>query len=177
MAPLIPIAVKLAAFVPSILKMFNGSDKDVALASHVVGIAQAITGTTDQPPEAALEVLNANPDKVLEFRASIAAQQVDMEKAYLVDRQDARDHDVDVRKLNDGHNRRADYMVALDVIGLIACLLVLIFFRQNLPGEVVGILSTIIGIFGACLRDAHQFEFGSSRSSKDKDEIISRMTK
>jgi len=69
-------------------------------------------------------------------------------------------------------NVRADVMVALDVIGLVACLLVLCLFRTSLPGEAVGIISTIAGIFGACLRDAHQFEFGSSRGSKDKDEAL-----
>ena len=54
-------------------------------------------------------------------------------------------------------------------VGLLTCLGTLIGFRGGeLPGEVVGIVSTISGIFGACLRDAFQFEFGSSRSSQDK---------
>ena len=58
------------------------------------------------------------------------------------------------------------------VLGLIACLLVLAFFKQSIPGEVVDIVSTIAGIFGACLRDAFQFEFGSSRGSREKDAIL-----
>lgn len=63
-------------------------------------------------------------------------------------------------------------MVLFDAAGLVACLLVLTFFRQNIPGEVVGLLSTIAGIFGLCLRDAHQFEFGSSRGSREKDILL-----
>jgi hypothetical protein len=63
-------------------------------------------------------------------------------------------------------------MVAAAAVGLISCLLVLVFFRKDIPGEAVGIISTVAGIFGACLRDAYQFEFGSSRGSKEKDALI-----
>lgn len=34
------------------------------------------------------------------------------------------------------------------------------------------LLSGIAGIFGACLRDAFQFEFGSSRGSREKGAIL-----
>lgn len=37
-------------------------------------------------------------------------------------------------------------------------------------GVVLAQLSTINSYFGLCLRDAHQFEFGSSRGSRTKDE-------
>ena len=79
-----------------------------------------------------------------------------------------------MRELSGGKNTRADVMVGGAVLGLVSCLLVLVFFRQEVPGEVVGIVSTIAGIFGACLRDAFQFEFGSSRGSKEKDELLAR---
>jgi hypothetical protein len=70
---------------------------------------------------------------------------------------------------------RRNWMVALDVVGLIACLAVLTFFRKEIPGEVVGLLSTIAGIFGLCLRDAHQWEFGSSKGSKEANERNERL--
>ncbi len=70
---------------------------------------------------------------------------------------------------------RADLMVLGDVIGLVACLVVLTFFRKDIPGEVVGLLSTVASIFGLCLRDAHQFEFGSSRGSREKNAVINQM--
>lgn len=174
MGPLIPIAMELAQFVPSIIKLLTGSDKAADVADKVVGIAQAVTDASDGP--AALAMIKADPNKILEFQQAMAAQQLDMEKAYLADRGDARSRDVELHKLGFS-NRRADIMVALDAAGLIACLAVLVFFRSSLPGEVVGILSTIAGIFGACLRDAHQFEFGSSRSSQQKDAIITNLTK
>lgn len=70
---------------------------------------------------------------------------------------------------------RADIMVVGAVLGLISCLACLVWFRTGLPGEAVGIISTVAGIFGACLRDAFAFEFGSSRSSRDKDSTIHEM--
>jgi hypothetical protein len=139
----------------------------------VVDIAKTVTGT--ESGDTALTAIQADPNKALEFRQAIAVQRADLEKAYLSDVQNARERDVDLHKTGFS-NRRADVMVALDVAGLIACLVVLVFFRARLPGEVVGILSTIAGIFGACLRDAHQFEFGSSRSSQAKDATISRLS-
>lgn len=70
-------------------------------------------------------------------------------------------------------NLRLNIMVACAAAGLVLCMLILTSYRGNLPGEVVGIISTVSGIFGACLKDAYSFEFGSSRGSKDKDEKIS----
>ena len=69
-------------------------------------------------------------------------------------------------------NRRLNIMVIGAVFGLVFCLLMLTFYKDDLPGEVVGIISTVSGIFGSCLKDAYSFEFGSSRGSKDKDDKI-----
>jgi hypothetical protein len=175
MAPLlIPIAMQLAQYAPSIIKLLTGSDKAAEVAGAVVGVAQAVTGTSS--PQEALAAIQADPQKVLDFQQAMAAQQIDLEKAYLADRQDARDRDVGLAKLG-RRIARADIMVALDVVGLIACLLVLCFFRSAIPPEAVGLISTIAATFGLCLRDAHQFEFGSSRSSQAKDSTINNLTK
>jgi len=171
----ITVAMALAQFAPWLTKLLTGSDKAAEVAGKVVTVAQAVTGAPT--PSAALAAIQADPSKVLEFQQAIAAQQIDLEKAYLEDRADARAHDIGVRKLDGGRNHRADVMVGLDVVGLISCLAVLVVFKGQLPGEVVGIVSTVAGIFGACLRDAHQFEFGTSRSSQNKDEIISNLSK
>lgn len=72
-----------------------------------------------------------------------------------------------------GRNKRLGVMVICAVFGLLICLVLLTVCRGNLSGEVVGIVSTISGIFGACLKDAYSFEFGSSRGSREKDERIS----
>jgi hypothetical protein len=94
------------------------------------------------------------------------------DKAEIAGAQEARLRDVELRKMAGGKNTRADALVAGAVIILLACLIVLVFFRSDIPGEAVGIISTIAGIAGTCLRDAFQFEFGSSRGSKEKDAIL-----
>ncbi|MDR1361860.1 MAG: hypothetical protein LBJ16_01430 [Holosporaceae bacterium] len=70
-------------------------------------------------------------------------------------------------------NKRLNIMVVGAALGLVFCLLMLTSYKGDLSGEVVGIISTVSGIFGACLKDAYSFEFGSSRGSKDKDDKIS----
>ena len=70
-------------------------------------------------------------------------------------------------------NKRLNIMIICAAAGLVLCVLILTSYKGSLPGEVVGIISTVSGIFGACLKDAYSFEFGSSRGSKDKDDKIS----
>lgn len=170
----VSLALALAQFAPSLIKFFTGSDKAADVAGKVIDIAKTVTGAPSG--DAALEVLKADPAKVLEFQQAAMANDADLTRAFLADVQNARARDIELHKVGFG-NRRADVMVALDVLGLIACLLVLVLYRERLPGEVVGLLSAISGIFGACLRDAHQFEFGSSRSSQIKDATIAQITK
>ncbi len=70
-------------------------------------------------------------------------------------------------------NVRADVMVGADVIGLIACITATVVMHLNgtLDGTVSTLLATFGSYFGLSLRDAHQFEFGSSRGSRNKDAI------
>lgn len=168
----ISLALALAQFAPSLIKFLTGSDKVADVAGKVIDIAKTVTGAPDGT--AALEALKADPAKVIEFQQAAMLNDSDLTKAFLADVQNARARDIELHKTGFG-NRRADVMVALDVLGLIACLLVLVLYREKLPGEVVGLLSAISGIFGACLRDAHQFEFGSSRSSQVKDATINKL--
>lgn len=167
------IALALAQFAPSIMRFLGAGSSSVDTAQKVVDIAQGMTGA--KTPEDALLAIRANAELAQAFNLAVLAADKELELAYLADRQDARQRDVAF--INAGRtNKRADLMVLFDVIGLIACLVVLSLFRKEIPGEVVGLLSTIAGIFGLCLRDAHQFEFGSSRSSRDKDSVISQMS-
>lgn len=170
----ITIAMGLAQFAPQVLKWITGSDKAADAAGAVVEIAQQVTGKGSG--DDAFQALKADPALVLQFRQAIAAQEADLDKAYLADIQNARSRDVDLHK-SGYRNTRADVMVLLDVIGLIACLVVIAMFRAQLPGEVVGLLTAIAANFGACLRDAHQFEFGSSRSSREKDATLASIAK
>lgn len=71
-------------------------------------------------------------------------------------------------------NPRANLLVVADVVGLIACLvaLVVLALENKLDAATGTALGTFAGFFGLGLRDAHQFEFGSSRGSRDKDAML-----
>ncbi|APW37176.1 hypothetical protein RD110_08155 [Rhodoferax koreense] len=172
-----PITIGLALasqFAPQLIKYFSNSDTAATVAGQVIDIAKTVTGKGT--PDEAATALQADPTLALQFKTAVLASETDLEKAYLADRADARARDVDLAKLG-RRNVRADIMVFLDVVGLIACLVVLIFYKEKIPGEAVGLISTIAATFGLCLRDAHQYEFGSSRSSANKDLTITNLTR
>ena len=153
----ITIALGLAQVAPSLMKYFGAGEKPVAIAEQVVALAQTVTGKGDG--QEALAALQGDPTLAHEFRMAVLKADAEIEAAYLNDRADARKRDVALAQAG-YKNKRADLMVAIDAIGLVSCLIVLALFREQIPGEVVGLLSSIAGIFGVCLRDAHQFEFG-----------------
>ena len=176
----ITLAFGLAQFAPQIIKWITGSDKAADAATAVVDVAKKVTGRDDGA--AAVEALKADPSLVMQFRQALAAQEADLDKAYLADRQDARKRDVSLAQAG-VHNTRANAMVAMDAIGLVLGLggmLLLGWFKvhsaeaisEGVFGALLAQLSTITSYFGLCLRDAHQFEFGSSRSSMQKTDLL-----
>lgn len=120
----------------------------------------AITGTKD--PKEALERLEADNALVIQLE-EMAQKEMQI---HLENTKDARNRDIEMRKL--GHkNQRADIMVGVAFICL--CFMIwAIWSKDNIPGEILSIFTMAIGAVLKMLSDAFQFEFGSSRSSKDK---------
>lgn len=172
-APLIQAALTLAELVPSITRWFSDDKAKTGtserIARKVVDIAKNVTGAGDTV--AALRALEKDPALLIRFQQAVLRLDHDLEQAFLADRQDARNRDI--AYITSGrYNVRADIMVIAAALGLMGCLGSLAYFREWLPGEAVGIISTIAGIFGSCLKDAYAFEFGSSRGSKTKDAAV-----
>lgn len=168
--PLVPAAIAIATeFGPSLVRWLTGSDKAEEVAEKIATVAQEVTGTGS--PDAALTKLRADPQLVAQFQIRCKEIEADLDKAYLADRQDARKMAVEVVKA--GGFDRKNAMIVGDVIGLVVCICVLVYVPE-LPGEVRGIISTIAGFFGLGLRDAHQFEFGSSRGSQEKNDLLAK---
>jgi hypothetical protein len=165
--------MQLATFAPSIIKWITGSDKDEEVAADVVGIAQAITGTGDA--DAALAAIKADPNKVLEFQLAIAAQKADLDKAYLADVADARARDVALRQ-SGGSNLRANILAFLAVSGLVLC--VWFIARDTaLPERAVNAIMFVAGQLANAVMMVYAFEFGSSRGSKEKDNLLAGFTR
>lgn len=168
--PFMTAALALADLVPMMTKWFskdgpqNGSGE--MIASQVVELAKKVTGQADSL--SAIEFLKQDTKTLVEFQHAVMKLDKDLETAYLGDKQNARARDMAFIQAG-RHNIRADIMVVSAALGLALCLFTLTAYDENLPGEAVGIISTVAGIFGACLKDAYSFEFGSSRGSKTKD--------
>lgn len=161
-------ALGLAEFAPLVARMLGGENAQ-AVATKVVAVAKQVTQTNT--PEDATKALYANAQLVSDFQKEVIRLDAEFEIQLLKDRQSARERDIAIAQVG-RRNTRADIMVVSVALGLITCLCTLITYNLQLPGEAVGIISTIAGIFGSCLKDAFAFEFGSSRSSQQKDMVI-----
>lgn len=167
--PLIGIAMSLAAeFAPGLIRKLAG-DGAADVAEQVVGLAQAATGANT--PEDALEGLRANPESVLAFKSKAADLEVRLEEAYLKDRQNARTRDVELHKAG-YHNWRADIMLGMAFICLITIIVLSWQGRLDMPDQVFALLNMAAGLLLGMIKDAFQFEFGSSRGSKDKSAAL-----
>ena len=167
--PLISAALLFAPFVPKIID-FLGEDDSTQVAKKTVLLAKEIT-QCDSPQEA-LEKLWEQPDLQEAFIQNITQFLSLQEELHLENLRSARNRDVILSSL--GVHKRADIMVICASVGLVFCVIALSLFKESLSGEVTGIISTICGIFGSCLKDAFGFEFGSSRGSREKDLIITK---
>lgn len=163
------LALALANIAPSLMRFFGAGEKPIAVAEHAIELAKTVAGVADG--DAALAVLQDDPERAHAYRIAVLAADGELESMFLADRKDARARDLALHQAG-YRNTRADLMVIGDVIGLIACLVVLTYFRKDISGEAVTILTSIASLFGFCLRDAHQFEFGSSRGSREKDLLL-----
>lgn len=170
---MIPIALSLAAqFAPDIIKYFTKSDTAAAVAGQVIGIAQTVTGTNT--PEEADASLKADPALAMQFKIAVMANDADLEKSFLADRQDARKRDVAMTQAG-RYNYRADVLAILAVGGLVFCMY-LIATNAGLEERSVNAIMFVAGVLAAAVRDVFSFEFGSSRGSKEKDEIIAKQS-
>lgn len=171
--PLLAVAQSLTEIVPLMAKWLSGSESEET-ARKIVAMAHSITGEKD--PSSLLHALKTNPKLLIDFQEATLKLNHDLEMAEYKDRDSARLRDIALAQAGRS-NLRADIMVISAALGLVACLITITLYRLTLPGEAVGIISTIAGIFGSCLKDAYTFEFGSSRGSKLKDsKLTSLMT-
>lgn len=169
----ITVAMGLAQFAPQIIKWITGSDKAADAASKVVEVAQVVTGK--QTGEDALAALNADPNAVIAFRQALAAQEAELDKAFLADVQSARERDAKLRESGQ-RNYRADFMFLLAVI-VVGVLTWLVWRSGDLSEYTKGVFTLVLGRFLGYLDSIFNFEFGSTRSNKTKDTTIEQLSR
>lgn len=164
----ISLAMGFAQFVPSIIKWLSDSDSAEATAEKVVNIAKSVTKETKA--EDALIALELDPALVSKLRVEMLTLEKELDSLYLKDKANARDRDIAF--LDKGmHNYRADILAFLAVGGLVMCVW-FIARDTNMPERATNAIMFVSGALISAVRDVYSFEFGSSRGSKEKDELL-----
>lgn len=164
---LIPAAIGLATqFGPGLVRLLAG-DKAGEVAEQVVSVAQEMTGAQD--PDHAMAILEQNPELAAQVRMKYAEIELEYERMHLQDVQDARSRDVRLAEMGQT-NWRAHLMVGLAFLTLITC--ITLVATLDLNETVRAMLNTLAGGVLGLLGLAFNFEFGSSRGSKDKDVLM-----
>lgn len=177
MAPIIMAAGIIAQHVlPALVGKFSGK-KGEAIARAVVDSAAAATGIavrTDADgavadAESAAARLAHDPALLVQFRARLLDHSEVLERIAADDRRDARARDVAMRAAHGLFaNWRAD-MLALGALLLLWRIIeALLGGQAPIDGAVRDAVMMLFGAVIALVKDVYQFEFGSSRGSKDK---------
>lgn len=160
MIPLIPALMALAQFVPAITRWVSG-DNAGPIAETIATVAQTVTGSTSVGE--AIQRIQAEPEKQRAFQLALQDRADELERAYLVDRQSARDRDAKIQVAT-GRNMRGDLLAGLAVAGFFAVLLFLFYGPEISSGErdlVMVMVGTLLGI----IKDVYGFEFGTSKDA------------
>lgn len=170
----VAIALSLAKLaLPPLARFLTGDEKAEKVAETVVQVAQQVTGVQD--PEEALKQLQE--DRALlsqyqmrlleheEFKTRLEAEQWEKEfQGHMANVADARDRDIEVRKVSAGRNVRAD-LLAYGAVGIFAGIIWRMLSAPLPHGVDANLLFFIIGQFMGIVVTIYSFEFGSSQGS------------
>lgn len=173
MIPLIPIAMQLAQFAPSIIKLLSGSDKAEEVAGKVVEVAQAMTGTST--PQAAVAAMQADPQKMLDFQLAVSAQQMEWERMYLVDVQSARSLQISALTQEDKFSKRFVYYFAMAwSLFAMVYFTAVTFIEINTEGG-QRVADTILGVLiSSVVGGIFAFFYGSTKGSEAKSALLAQ---
>lgn len=173
-APIIPIALALAEFAPTLLRYFGVGAESASVAEKVADIARTVTGAAT--PEDALAAIKASSEAQERFRTAVMQNDTDLQRMYLDDRKDARGRDIEFIRAG-RQNVRADVMVAIAFVAVIVICWLLAAKGVDANSAAGGFLIAVGGMFARNIGTAFDFEFGSSRSSSDKTAALEEMLK
>lgn len=168
----ISLALGLSQFVPAIAKWVTGSDKAADVASKVIDVAKAVTGTTDAT--AAVAAIQADPNKVLEFQQAMQSQQIDLEKAYLADMDSARKMQIAALSQDDVFSKRFVYYFASAWSIFAMAYFSMVTFTE-IPVANQRASDTILGVLiGTVLVGIFHYLFGSTMGSLAKTKLMAQ---
>lgn len=179
--PLIAAALApvLASAAPALLGRLMGEGGE-AVGEAAVSAVEAVTGIQIATPadgRRAAELLEADPKLLADLQVRLAEIGLREIEAHNADRADARARDVALG----GENRRADVMLIAAFVAVVAIAVVLAATawappgRESEVGTLTGFLTGIGGMFARNIGSAFDFEFGSSRGSREKTGALERL--
>ncbi len=170
---MLPITAILAAakYAPDILKWMGVGKSVQDVATKAVDIAMSVTG--EKTAESAMDALDKNPELVLAYQKMIADQDLAYEAGYLKDKADARARDIALSATPHG-NVRANWLCAFACLTIFSILFIVIYppIASQLSEFAKGALSTILGGMLTQLWNIYSFEYGTTRRSREKSDIM-----
>lgn len=168
----VSIALALANFAPSLIKLITGSDKAADVAGKVIDVAKVVTGTSTGAE--ALAAVQVDPEKARSFQLAVSAQEMDWQRMYLTDTQDARKRDIELTK-GGNPNYRANVMAALAGMTVLVCLMVTVW-NSDMDDFAKATLTLITGRALGWVEQVFNFEYGTNRASQKKDDTINKLS-
>jgi len=167
-----PILLALANLAPLLTKYIGGSDSTVG---KVVTAASEIATTIAGAPtvEEAIVKISSDPEKLAQFRLQVTQQSIEWDKIFLADIQSARDRDVKLRQAGYA-NSRASWMLLSAYAGVVMCFFGI--WSTDLDDFQKSVLTLVLGRMLGYIDQGFNFEFGTTRNSKAKDDTISKLS-
>ena len=170
---MIQALVALAQVVPWVAKYFKSSDNVI---STVVEKASSIVGSIGGGSTLQESITNILGDasKLAQVNLEVKKLEVEWDKIYLEDVQSARDMAVKLAQAG-RKNYMAISMYALAVIVIIG-LMYYVLKDETINEYARGLITFILGRFAGYLDNIYNFEFGTTRGSRDKDATIASLS-
>ena len=166
---MIDVALRIASqFAPGLVRRLAG-DRAGDVAQQILSLGGTITGATD--PEEIERRLQADTTKAHEFRMQAASLEVELEKAYLEDRADARAREARMAEL--GRNDWLMYAVGGIVVAGFISVVLSIMFMPDLNANQLDMLQWLGGGLQAAFMAVVGYFYGSSRGSAEKTRLMS----
>ena len=177
--PLLSVAMALTEFVPWLAGKLGGDNAE-AVADKVVAVARNVVNERlpDGMPltdEGVLARLREDKAAQFSFKMAVLENAQEIDKLYFADTQSARERDVRIREAG-GTNKRGNWLAVL-AIGVVATILLIVVWEANLPEYTKGVLTLILGRFLGYIEQIYNFEYGTTRTSRLKDETIDNLSK
>jgi hypothetical protein len=170
----ITIALSLAKFAPSLIRLITGSDKAADVADKVIDVAKAVTGTGTG--EAALAAVQFDPAKAMEFQLAVGAQQLDWERMYLADVANARAMQIAALSQEDKFSKRFVYYFAAGWSLFTMLYVSGITFWPPMSEAGKSNSATVLGfLLGTAVSMIFGYFYGSNKTSQVKDATISKL--